>query len=136
MRMVADGTPVESRNTADLRELSGKRLRLLTLDHIDGRCRAAKRTRELIAALELEAGGAAALTASEREMVKRAAITGALIEDLEARWIAGETIDPLVLATLGNAMRRMLTAVGLKRALSPAAFDENTLIAAASEKAA
>jgi hypothetical protein len=42
-------------------------------------------------------------------------VTGAMIEDLEARWLAGEPIDPALYATLGNAQRRLFETIGLKR---------------------
>jgi hypothetical protein len=131
--MASDTTPVQSRNTA----VAAPKLCLLTLDSIDRRCRASRRVRDLIAALEAEAGGADTLSASDRQLIQRAAITGAVLEDLEARMLAGdESVDPLILATLGNTQRRALEAVGLKRAPAAASLDEDTLIAVASEEAA
>jgi hypothetical protein len=132
-KMAADIALIRSGNTAAV----ASKLRLLTLDSIDRRCRASRRVRDLIAALEAEAGGAGTLSASDKQLIQRAAITGAVLEDLEAKMIAGdESVDPLVLATLGNTQRRALEAVGLKRAPTAASLDEDTLIAAASGKAA
>jgi hypothetical protein len=58
------------------------------------------------------------LSVAERQLIQRAAVTGALIEDMEARWIAGQPIDAMLLAALGNAQRRLLCTVGLRRAMS------------------
>jgi hypothetical protein len=110
--MAADIGPVRSRNALP----ATVKLRPLTLDHIDGRCRAARRTRERLTALEAEAGGADTLSASEYEALRHAAVIGTVLEDLEARLLAGEaSIDPLALATLNNTLRRALEAAGLRR---------------------
>jgi hypothetical protein len=69
----------------------------------------------LIASVEADLGGGDQLSTGERQIVQRAALTGALAEDLEARWLAGEEIDPALYATLGNAQRRLFEALGLSR---------------------
>jgi hypothetical protein len=98
----------------DARE-ANRKVRLLTLRRLDGRTAAAKRTRDLIAAMEVDAGGSDRLSTGERQIIQRAAITGAVLEDLEARWLEGEPIDAALYATLGNAQRRLLETVGLRR---------------------
>jgi hypothetical protein len=47
--------------------------------------------------------------------VQRAALLGTLAEDLETRWLLGEAIDCGTLCAVGNAQRRLLEAVGIKR---------------------
>ncbi len=68
---------------------STTKARLMTLGDLDGRTNAAKNARALIADLESDLGGADHLSAGERAVVARAAISTAMIEDLEAKWVAG-----------------------------------------------
>jgi hypothetical protein len=93
----------------------GAKARLLTLADLDGRTRAAQQVHATINAIEADLGGAEQLAAGERQIVRRAALAGAMCEDLGARWLLGEPIDPAVFATLSNAERRLLETVGLKR---------------------
>lgn len=95
--------------------VAASKLRLLTLDQLDHRTAAAKRCRDLIATIELDLGGGDRLSTGERQIIQRAAITGAVLEDIETRWLAGEPIDPALYATLGNAQRRLLETIGLRR---------------------
>jgi hypothetical protein len=85
------------------------------LADLDGRSTAYRRTCELIAAVEADLGGADRLSTGERQIVQRAALTGALAEDLEARWLAGEDIDPGAYSALANSKRRLFEAIGLQR---------------------
>jgi len=89
--------------------------RLLTLDAIDRRTAAYKRTRELIDAIEADLGGADQISAAARQLVQHAAVHGALLEDQAARWLDGEPIDAATFATLSNAQRRLFETVGIKR---------------------
>jgi hypothetical protein len=70
---------------------------------------------DLISAIEADLGGADRLSTGERQLIQRAAVTGAMLEDQEARWLSGKDIDPALYAALGNAQRRMFEAVGIKR---------------------
>jgi hypothetical protein len=90
-------------------------VRFLVLADIDHRTAAYRKTTELIASIEGDLGGADRLSTGERQLIQRAAITGALLEDQEARWLAGQPIDPALYATLGNAQRRLFETVGLRR---------------------
>jgi hypothetical protein len=91
------------------------RVRLLSLHSIDRRCAAYRRVASLIAALEEDAGGHDQLSTGQRALIQRIAITAALAEDQEARWLSGEQIDPMTYCALGNALRRLLGVVGLRR---------------------
>jgi len=58
---------------------------------------------------------------------------GALCEHLEAKWLGGEDADFALLATLGNAQRRMLESIGLQRRardVTPTLADIHARIAA------
>ena len=108
--MAAETEPKGSGNGAE----RGK-ARLLSLADLDRRTHAYRKTAELIDAVEVDCGGAAALSTAERSIIRHAALTGAMLEDLGTRWLAGEPIDPGLFATLSNAERRLYETVGLKR---------------------
>ncbi|CUT15796.1 hypothetical protein BF49_6876 [Bradyrhizobium sp.] len=89
--------------------------KLLTLADLDGRTRAAQAVSKTISALVSDLGGNDHLSTGEHEIVKSAAMTGAMLENMAARWLTGEPIDPGQYATLSNAQRRLLETVGLRR---------------------
>jgi hypothetical protein len=91
------------------------KLRFLSLHDVDRRTAAYRKTVDLISAIEADLGGADRLSTGERQLIQRAAVTGAMLEDQEARWLSGKDIDPALYAALGNAQRRMFEAVGLRR---------------------
>jgi hypothetical protein len=93
----------------------GAKLRLLTLNDLDGRTAAARRVRELIADLESDLGGGSNLTRAQAQLVQRAAVLGALIENAEATWAAGGHIDIGEYLAGINAQRRVLATLGLER---------------------
>jgi hypothetical protein len=108
LRMPAD--PVEIRVGS-----GGDKVRLLSLHDLDRRTAAYKRTMDLIEQIEADAGGHDRLSTGERQIIQRAAVTAALAEHLETQWLSGEEIDPGLYCTLGNALRRLLETVGLRR---------------------
>ncbi len=77
-------------------------VRLLSLDQLDGRTAAAKAVRAFIATLENDLGGADRLSVGEREIVTRAALASAMLEDMEAKWLAGGSLDIASYTTLAN----------------------------------
>ena len=93
---------------------SGK-VRLLTLNSLDGRTTAAKAAAAQIAALESDAGGAERLTAAERALIESAAITGAMVQHVAASWLSGGELDVGAYTALVNAQRRLLVTLGLQR---------------------
>ncbi len=106
----ADAPEVGGRYPADL-----AKIRLATLDNLDGRTRAARRAHDLIAAIETDLGGADLLSEGERQLVQRAAVLGAFIESCEAQWLSGQPVDlPNYLAAV-DRQRRVLTTIGLER---------------------
>jgi hypothetical protein len=70
---------------------------------------------ELTRLKPITCGGVSQLSTTERAIIQRAAVTNALAEHLETRWLNGEEIDPNVLVALGNAFRRFAETIGLKR---------------------
>jgi hypothetical protein len=115
-KMSADTEPVRSGNDVNTRPKgSGGKVRLTSLEDLDRRTAAYRRTAETIDAIEVDLGGADMLSTMERQVVRHVALIGSMIEDLGARWLAGEGIDPVMFATLSNAERRLYEAVGLQR---------------------
>jgi hypothetical protein len=100
---------------APVRRRSRRKVKLRSLADLDGRTSAARRTLELIENVTGDLGGADALSTGEKQLVQRAALTGALAEDLETKWLSGQDIDAGLYATLGNAQRRLFECLGLQR---------------------
>jgi hypothetical protein len=92
-----------------------KRFALRSLDDLDSRTNAAKNARRLVAALEDGLGGHDALSAGQRELATRTALTGAMCQDFEVQWLEGQSINIAQYATLINAQRRLLLTLGLRR---------------------
>jgi hypothetical protein len=113
----SDAGELPPRREAIAEKGSGKepKVRLLSLGDLDGRTRAAQMVSKTIDNLVADLGGDDALSTAEHLIVRRAAIAGAMSEDLAARWLTGETVDPAVFATLANVERRQLESVGIKR---------------------
>jgi hypothetical protein len=93
--------------------------RLLTIDGLDARTAAAKAARQLIDSLTADKGGDDQLSAGERQLVHRAALTGAIVADFEARWVAGEPIPLNEYLSAVNVQRRVLATLGLERRARP-----------------
>jgi hypothetical protein len=113
--MPADTVEIAARNAADAHPKAGGKLRLLTLEDLDRRTSAYRETRRLIDEIETDLGGGDRLSTGERQLVQRAAVLGALLEDTESRWINGVSIDPVSYCTVVNAQRRVLETIGLQR---------------------
>ena len=93
----------------------GTKIRLLSIDDIDGRTLAVKRVRATEAAIVSDLGGQDAITAAQGAMVRRAAVLVTMLGDVEARWAGGEQIDPAGYRATVDALRRLLLALGLER---------------------
>ena len=89
--------------------------KLLSFDQLDGRTMATKNARSLIENLESDLGGSDRLSAGEREIVRRAALTSAMLEHVEALWLMGKGVDVAAYTALANLQRRLLVTVGLQR---------------------
>ena len=89
------------------------RTKFLSLGDLDGRTGAAKRVRDLIRQIETDLGSDP--STAQRQIITRVALTSVMIEDVEARYLRGQAIDPLIHATLCNSLRRLLETIGLQR---------------------
>jgi hypothetical protein len=100
----------------------GTKLRLLTFGDLDNRTASAQLVRSLVAAFVNDVGGPECVTEGIRQLIQRAAILGALIEDTEARWLRGDKLDKEWLGhylAAVNAQRRVLETIGLERRARP-----------------
>src|SRR5690349_691562 len=100
---------------ADCSADASRKVRLLSLDDLDGRTAAAKAARTLIADIESDLGGADLLTAAQREVVHRTALSSVMLRDMEATYLSGRGIDVGAYTTLANTQSRMLKLIGLER---------------------
>jgi hypothetical protein len=106
---------MEHESDRDVPRTRGGKVRLRSLDDLDCRTSAARRARDLVSGLEADLGGTEALSTGQREIIKRAAMSGAVCEDLECKWLEGQKIDIGDYALLANSQRRLLATVGLER---------------------
>jgi hypothetical protein len=100
------------------KKLPGK-ARLLTLDALDGRTVAARAARDLARSITADLGGDDNVSAAQAELVRRAALLGAYLEDAEARWLAGDDVDVPAWLSAVDRQRRTLMALGLERKARP-----------------
>jgi hypothetical protein len=107
----SDSPEIPADNSPD----TGRKVRLLTLGDLDGRTNAAKAARGLIGALQDDLGGADRMNAGEREIVQRAALASAMLQDMEAQWLTGRGLDVAAYTTLSNTQSRLLKLLGLQR---------------------
>jgi hypothetical protein len=91
----------------------GGKTKLLTLDDLDRRTRAATRALDLQDKLISERGGTENLSALRVEVLRSVAVLSAMVEDLQARWLMGEKTDVAVISTVINARRREAELIGL-----------------------
>lgn len=108
--MPADAATLPPRSAPD----AGK-VRLLTLEHLDGRTAAARRARDVVAAIESDLGGGERLTEAERQIVRRAAVLATIVESGEATWLAGGELDLQSHNGSVNTLRRLFESVGMQR---------------------
>jgi hypothetical protein len=89
------------------------RVRLRSLESLDGRTAAARIARDTVRALARDLGDD--LTTSQRLLAEHAALSAVMLQDLEAAWLSGKAINLSEFATLVNALSRTLVRLGLKR---------------------
>jgi hypothetical protein len=93
----------------------GRKTALITISDLDKRTGAAKRVRELVRAIESDLGGSDHLSATQRQLVQRAAVLSAIAEDFEVRWAMGQEVDVGTHITLINSLRRVYETIGMER---------------------
>jgi hypothetical protein len=90
------------------------------LDKLDKRTKVARAVLERIAALEADAGGADALSAARRSLIRHAAWLDAIVDSHELRLAAGETLDVGAYTQALNSLLGLFRMLGLERRAKPA----------------
>lgn len=85
----------------------------VALSGVDGRSLMARRFREIYSGIESDLGGD--LTEAQRHLIARAATLAIWCEAREAELAQGEDFDAGGYATISNALRRLLSDLGLER---------------------
>src|SRR5207248_2665882 len=91
------------------------KVRLRSLDELDGRTASAVKARDLVRGIEGDLG--ADLSHATRQLAQRAGILAAILEDYECKWISGQQIEMTEYGSLCNVQRRILATLGLNRKL-------------------
>ena len=58
-------------------------------------------------------GGRETISTARRALIENAAVLGAVVQDMGAKWLGGEQIDLNLYSTLSNTRRRLLESIGL-----------------------
>ena len=85
----------------------------VVLAGVDGRSMMARRFREIVTGIESDLGGD--LTEAQKHLAARAATLACWAEEREAELARGEQFDAAQYATIANALRRLLSDLGLER---------------------
>lgn len=85
----------------------------VALAGVDGRTLAARRFREITSRIEDDLGND--LTEAQRAIMARAATLAVWCEEAETEFANSKDFDPATYSTVANAMRRLLSDLGLKR---------------------
>lgn len=112
-----DTATIDKRLTGDGagKQAGGGKVRLLTLSDLDRRTAAFRNVSALIDSIKTDVAGSRDLTTGEQQIVQRVAVLGAVLEDMESRWLAGEALDAASYCTVINAQRRLLETIGTDR---------------------
>jgi hypothetical protein len=85
------------------------------LPGIDGRSAAARRYRDIAAAILIDQGGEDRCSESRKQLIRRFAAAAVLAELLEARLTNGERVDIAEHATLSSTLVRLAARIGIER---------------------
>jgi hypothetical protein len=89
------------------------KVRLWSLEHLDGRTVASRRAYELIESFQKDLGGKP--SAADMLSIRRAAMLCAIAEDAASKQLAGEATDTDQLVRLSNAARRAVADLNLPK---------------------
>ena len=98
----------------------------IVLAGVDGRSMMARRFREITTGIETDLGGD--LTEAQKHLVARAATLSCWAEEREAELATGQDFDATQYATISNALRRLLSDLGLERRARDVTPDLHTYI--------
>jgi hypothetical protein len=112
---MADSADIEAGQRGDTASKQGGRVKLLTLADLDGRTLAARHVHQTRAEVIADLGGDERLSTLEHGAVNNVALTLAMVQDVGARWLQGQDVDPGSVATLVNAFNRSASILGWHR---------------------
>jgi hypothetical protein len=107
---MADSAAMPGRSGQD-----GDKVRLLTIGDLDRRTSAYRTAAQLRLELISDMGGAANISAAQRELAGRGALLMVMCDSLEARFLLGEGIALTEYLPVVNTLRRVLSTLGLER---------------------
>src|SRR6516164_5057161 len=102
--------------------------RLVSLDQIDRRTKAAQLALEAKEAIIADLGGADQLSTLERLACEHAALASAVVADSYTRWLKGEQIALAELATVQDAFLRVASSLGFSRRAKDVTTNINTYL--------
>ncbi len=111
--MPEDKTQLEARCTPEGMD----KVRLLSLDNLDGRTNVAKRVKALEIQIKADLGGD--LSQAQITIARRAAVLNAVLEHIETEWANGTPLELTEYCSAANTLRRLLTTLGIKRQARP-----------------
>lgn len=92
-----------------------RKVKVRSLGDLDGRTAPAKRARALAADIISDLGGDDNISAGERELVTRVSVLATVCQDAEVALLTGEEVDLQLHLAAVNALRRVLSTLGLER---------------------
>jgi len=108
-------TPEKPPDEAANPPVRAPKARLVSLDQIDRRTKAAQLALEAKEAIIADLGGIDQLSTLERLACEHAALASAVVADSYTRWLKGEQIALAELATVQNAFLRVAGSLGFSR---------------------
>jgi hypothetical protein len=111
--VLADVTESRQANDASSARTRSGKVRLRTLSDIDARTAAYRRFKELVASYTSDLGGDP--TTGQQAIIQRAVSLQVWCEDAEAAYAATGEMDIATFTTATNALRRLLSDIGLER---------------------
>lgn len=84
-------------------------------DHVDGRGQAARRYRDLCAAIAADQGGTDRLSSARLQLIRRFAGGAVLAEQMESRIVLGEQVDVGEYSQLSSTLVRIAQRIGINR---------------------
>lgn len=111
--MAAEAAELERDSGGNTAKTRNGKVKLRTLNDIDGRTAAYRRFVELVAAYTSDLGSD--LTTAESAIVQRVVSLQVWLEDAEASYAKAGDLDIATYTTASNALRRLLQDIGLQR---------------------
>ena len=106
---------METESRADGPSKRHRKIKLLSLDDLDGRFRSVQQIHATRQEILSDLGGVEQLSVLERLAVDNCAVINGMVQDIGARWMRGEQVNPTDVGTLMNVFNRSAAALGWQR---------------------